>query len=148
MSEAPREPGAAAAPERAERAVAVAVIAAVAAVVWCVCVFGAAAVPFVMFAAPASALLWLWIGGELERSRGTARRLGAALAWGLVSPLLGLALAWLPMGCCAVPCMPGVAGVVMFAHLWNEPWLYLPVGAGMGLVAFVVVSVRRPARPS
>jgi hypothetical protein len=44
--------------------------------------------------------------------------------------------------------MPGLAGAAMSVHLWREPWLYLPVGVGMGLVAFVVVTVRRTAAPS
>jgi hypothetical protein len=33
--------------------------------------------------------------------------------------------------------------LAVLTHLWTAPWLWAPVGAGMGLVAFAVVSVRR-----
>jgi hypothetical protein len=147
MSEA-RERVRATAPERADRVFTVAAIAAAAAAVWCVCVFGPAAVPLALLATPASALLWLAIASQLEQCERASRRLAAAIAWGLVSPVLGIGLAVLPTMCCANPCVPGFAGALMFADLWNEPWLYEPVGVAMGLVAFLVVSVHRPTRPS
>jgi hypothetical protein len=52
-------------------------------------------------------------------------------------------LAWLPSWCCVSPCLPSLAAVAMLAHLWRAPWLWLPVGASMGLVAHVVVSIAR-----
>lgn len=128
--------------ESADRAIFVALIAAVAAVAWCFLVLGKEAVLLLLFAAPASALLWFVIASHLEDCRSGWRRLWLALGLGVVSPIPGLVLAWLPSWCCVSPCFPGVAAG-MFVHLWTAPLLWLPVGAGMGLVAFAVVSVRR-----
>jgi hypothetical protein len=118
----------------------VALIAGAAAVAWCLLVLPEAGVPLLLFAVPASALLWFWISLDLEATSDARRRLRRALGLGLVSPLPGLALAWLPSWCCVSPCLPGLVAAAMLAHLWRHPWLWLPFGVAMGLVAHLVVS--------
>lgn len=126
----------------------VAGIAAVAAATWCLVVLPEAGVPLLLFAVPASALLWFWISLGLEAPRDARQRLRRALGLGLVSPLPGLALAWLPSWCCVSPCVPTLAAVAMVGHLWRHPWLWLPPGVAMGLAAHLVVSFAPRRRAS
>lgn len=127
------------------RAFVVAGIAAVVAVAWCLLVLGRVAMWVVLFAIPSSAVVWFCIASRLASVSDPPRRLAEALGLGLFSPVAGMFLASMACGCCVLPCLgSGVAAAAFgFLSFWKEPWLWLPVGAGMGLVAFVVVSVRR-----
>jgi hypothetical protein len=130
--------------EATSRAWIVAAVAACVPPVWFVLVFGGVPL-FVLPAVLASAWLWLLVARELGRIAAPATRLLAALGFGLLSPPLGVLLTSV-CGTCSCCGLVPLAAPSLFQLMFQQPLWFFPWGLGMGLVAFVVVGVRRTPR--
>jgi hypothetical protein len=122
-----------------------AIVAAVAACVppvWIVALQVFEALPAVLLMVPASALSWFCVALHLQAVDAAGKRLALAAGYGLVSPVLGWAVAAFPTMC--VPCgLTWLAVAAAPAMMIFRPLSFWPVGVGMGLVAFAIVSIGR-----